>query len=53
MNHFETTLSAKPVWLDSVMIKGIERALRCENVMKRVDSSRPSDHNLVVNDVVL
>jgi len=25
---------------------------RYENVMKRVDSSRPSDHNLVVSDVV-
>jgi endonuclease/exonuclease/phosphatase family metal-dependent hydrolase len=53
VNHFETTLSAKPVRLDNVMIKGIKRALRYENVMKRVDSSRPSDHNLVVSDVVL
>jgi hypothetical protein len=26
--------------------------LRYENVMQRVDSSRPSDHNLVVSDVI-
>jgi endonuclease/exonuclease/phosphatase family metal-dependent hydrolase len=53
INHFETTLSAKPIRLDYVMIKSSERVLRYENVMKRVDSSRPSDHNLVVSDVIL
>ena len=53
VNHFKTTLPAKSVRLDYVMIKGIKRALRYENVMKRVDSTRPSDHNLVVSDVVL
>gem|GEM_PF-1601025 len=52
VNHFKTTLSAKPIRLDCVMIKGSKRVLRYENVMKRVDSSRPSDHNLVVSDVV-
>jgi endonuclease/exonuclease/phosphatase family metal-dependent hydrolase len=52
VNHFKTTLSAKPIRLDYVMIKGSKRALRYENVMKRVDSSRPSDHNLIVSDVV-
>jgi endonuclease/exonuclease/phosphatase family metal-dependent hydrolase len=52
VNHFKTTLSAKPIRLDYVMIKGSKRVLRYENVMKRVDSSRPSDHNLVVSDVV-
>ena len=35
------------------MVKGIKSALRYENVMNRVDSSRPSDHNLVVSDMVL
>jgi endonuclease/exonuclease/phosphatase family metal-dependent hydrolase len=53
INHFETTLSAKSIRLDYVMIKGSKRVLRYENVMKRVDSSRPSDHNLVVSDVIL
>jgi endonuclease/exonuclease/phosphatase family metal-dependent hydrolase len=53
VNHFQTTLSAKPIRLDYVMIKGSKRVLRYENVMKRVDSSRPSDHNLIISDVVL
>jgi endonuclease/exonuclease/phosphatase family metal-dependent hydrolase len=52
VNHFQTTLSAKPIRLDYVMIKGSKRVLRYENVMKRVDSSRPSDHNLIISDVV-
>jgi endonuclease/exonuclease/phosphatase family metal-dependent hydrolase len=53
INHFNTTVTAKRIRLDMVMIKGIKRVLRYENVMKRVDSSRPSDHNLVISDVVL
>jgi endonuclease/exonuclease/phosphatase family metal-dependent hydrolase len=53
VNHFETTLSVKPIRLDYVMIKGSKQVLRYENVMKRVDSSRPSDHNLIVSDVIL
>jgi endonuclease/exonuclease/phosphatase family metal-dependent hydrolase len=57
INHYKTTMpaarSGHGVRLDYVMVKGIKRALRYENVMKRVDSSRPSDHNLVVSDVVL
>jgi endonuclease/exonuclease/phosphatase family metal-dependent hydrolase len=53
INHFTTTLSAKRIRLDYVMVKGIKRAVRYENVMKRVDSSRPSDHNLVISDVIL
>jgi endonuclease/exonuclease/phosphatase family metal-dependent hydrolase len=53
INHYKTTLAAKGVRLDYVMVKGSKRVLRYENVMKRVDSSRPSDHNLVVSDVVL
>jgi hypothetical protein len=35
------------------MVKGCKKMLRYENVMKRVDSSRPSDHNLIVSDIVL
>jgi endonuclease/exonuclease/phosphatase family metal-dependent hydrolase len=53
VNHYETTLAAKGIRLDVVMIKGGKRVLRYENVMKRVDSSRPSDHNLVISDVRL
>ena len=53
VNHYETTLAAKRIRLDLVMIKGSKRVLRYENVMKRVDSSRPSDHNLVISDVRL
>jgi endonuclease/exonuclease/phosphatase family metal-dependent hydrolase len=52
VNHFQTTLSTKPIRLDYVMIKGSKRVLRYENVMKHVDSSRPSDHNLIISDVV-
>lgn len=53
VNHFKTTLAAKRIRLDVVMVKGSKRVLRYENVMKRVDSSRPSDHNLVISDIVL
>ena len=53
INHYKTTLAAKGVRLDYVMVKGCKKMLRYENVMKRVDSSRPSDHNLVVSDIVL
>jgi endonuclease/exonuclease/phosphatase family metal-dependent hydrolase len=53
INHFKTTMPAKRIRLDVVLIKGMKQALRYENVMKRVDSSRPSDHNLVISDVVL
>ena len=53
INHFKTTVPAKRIRLDVVMIKGLKRALRYENVMKRADSSRPSDHNLVISDVIL
>ncbi len=53
VNHFKTTLAAKRIRLDVVMVKGSKRVLRYENVMKRVDSSRPSDHNLVISDIIL
>jgi endonuclease/exonuclease/phosphatase family metal-dependent hydrolase len=53
INHFKTRQPAKRIRLDVVLIKGMKRALRYENVMKRVDSSRPSDHNLVISDIVL
>jgi endonuclease/exonuclease/phosphatase family metal-dependent hydrolase len=53
ISHYKTTLAAKGVRLDYVMVKGSKQILRYENVMKRVDSSRPSDHNMIVSDVIL
>jgi endonuclease/exonuclease/phosphatase family metal-dependent hydrolase len=57
INHFKTTLAAarsgQGVRLDYVLIKGSNNVLRYENVMKRVDSARPSDHNLVISDIVV
>jgi endonuclease/exonuclease/phosphatase family metal-dependent hydrolase len=57
INHFAKTISPGPngygVAIDVIMVKGSQGARRFENVMKRVDSSRPSDHNLVVSDLVL
>ena len=41
------------VRLDYVLVKGGAGVLRSENVMKPVDSNRPSDHNLVLADVRL
>ena len=57
MNHFKRTLTPAThgygVRLDAVLVKGAKGAERFENVMNRVDGSRPSDHNMVVSDVVL
>jgi len=57
VNHFKTTLKAnaagRQVALDVVMAKGATSFSTYENVMKVTDSSRPSDHNMVVSDLVL
>ena len=57
VNHFKTTLKAnaagRQVALDVVMAKGAKSFSTYENVMKVTDSSRPSDHNMVVSDLVL
>jgi len=57
INHFDNTLQPGAqgygVRLDVVMVKGARGARRFENVADRVDSSRPSDHNLVITDLVL
>jgi endonuclease/exonuclease/phosphatase family metal-dependent hydrolase len=53
INHYQTTLAAKGVRLDYVLIKGSKKILQYENVMKRVDSSRPSDHNMIISDMIL
>ena len=57
VNHWKTTLKAnkagRQVALDVVMAKGAKSISTYENVMKVVDSSRPSDHNMVVSNLVL
>jgi endonuclease/exonuclease/phosphatase family metal-dependent hydrolase len=57
INHFKTHL--KPgangfgSRIDAIMVKGSRGAKRFVNVMKPVDSFRPSDHNMIVADLVL
>ncbi|MCW2811104.1 MAG: hypothetical protein JWP61_1562 [Friedmanniella sp.] len=57
MNHFETVqktyAAGRSVALDYILAKGVSSSKRYENVTKRVDSSRPSDHNMIVSDLVL
>lgn len=57
MNHFDRVLhpanQGYGVMLDVIMVRGISGATRFENVMKVKDSSRPSDHNMIISDVVL
>lgn len=57
VNHFKRVLRAnapgRQVALDIVMVKGRVTFSRYENVMQVADSSRSSDHNMVVSDLVL
>ena len=57
VNHWKRTLKAnakgRQVALDVVMAKGVKSFRKYENVMKVVDSRRPSDHNMVVSDLVI
>jgi endonuclease/exonuclease/phosphatase family metal-dependent hydrolase len=58
INHFSTTMEkstskAGGVHLDVVLVKGAKTVNRYENKMARVDSSRPSDHNMVLADIQL
>ena len=58
INHFKTTQKASKsktggVRLDVVMAKGARGFTRYENKVSRVSSLRPSDHNMVVADIVL
>ena len=58
VNHCKRTLKptqrGRRVALDVVMVKGAKSSFkRYENVMKVVDSSRPSDHNMVLADFTL
>ncbi|HEX8508687.1 MAG TPA: endonuclease/exonuclease/phosphatase family protein [Propionibacteriaceae bacterium] len=58
VNHFKTTMtpsksSAGGVHLDIVLVKGAKSVNRYENMMARVDATRPSDHNMVLADIQL
>ena len=57
VNHFRRVLRAnapgRQVALDVVMVKGQVTFSRYENVMQVSDPSRPSDHNMVVSEMVL
>lgn len=55
VNHWRKTLkkTKNGVRLDVVMVKGARAFTRWENKMNRVDGARPSDHNMVVADVVI
>jgi hypothetical protein len=58
INHFKTTLkksksSRGGVRLDVLLVKGGQGMKRYENKLSAVNPTRPSDHNLVLADVVL
>ncbi|GAA1853697.1 endonuclease/exonuclease/phosphatase family protein [Microlunatus capsulatus] len=57
INHFDTRLSPGANGfgsrIDVIMVKGSRGSKRFVNVMRPVDSSRPSDHNMIVSDLVL
>ena len=57
INHWKKTLKpnapGRQVALDVIMLNRGKTFRTYENVMKVVDSSRPSDHNMVVSDLVL
>jgi endonuclease/exonuclease/phosphatase family metal-dependent hydrolase len=57
VNQFSKTLAPNSlgvgVRLDVIMVKGGLGAEQTENVTKPVDAERPSDHSLVVSDIVL
>ncbi len=57
VNHWKATLKkakrGNGVRLDVVMVKGAARVLRWENQMQYRDSTRSSDHNMVLADIDL
>jgi endonuclease/exonuclease/phosphatase family metal-dependent hydrolase len=57
INHFDRVLRpahrGHGVRIDVIMVRGARTTRRFENVMKVVDSTRPSDHNMIISDVVL
>lgn len=56
INHFEKTVKASNTYgsrLDLVMAKGVKGINRYENKVVVTSSARPSDHNMVLGDIVL
>ena len=57
VNHFDLTVYPNKLGvgarLDVIKMLGIRGAVRTENVLKPTDSERPSDHNLIVSDIVM
>ena len=57
LNQFKETVTEHPLQVparfDVVTVSGGRGAARIVNVLEPVDAARPSDHNLVVADVVL
>ena len=57
VNHWHGTLNAnaeaRQVALDVVMGKGVLDFHTYENVMDAIDSTRPSDHNMVISNLVI
>jgi endonuclease/exonuclease/phosphatase family metal-dependent hydrolase len=58
INHFKTTVKKSKnkrggVRLDVLMVKGGQGMKRYENKLAAVNPKRPSDHNMVIADVVL
>lgn len=56
-NGFRATLPAAAqgigVRIDMIFVKGARGSSRFENVMKVTDTQRPSDHNMILADIVL
>ena len=57
INHWKRKVKpnapGRQVALDVVMVKRASSFKHYENVMKVVDTSRPSDHNLIISDVLI
>ena len=57
INHYDRVLKPKSsgfgTRIDVVMVKGSRGSSLFENKMEITDSTRPSDHNLVLADIVL
>ncbi|MDQ2625102.1 MAG: endonuclease/exonuclease/phosphatase family protein, partial [Actinomycetota bacterium] len=57
LNNWAPTMRQYPqgfgVRLDYVLVRGAVGVTRWENVMSVKDSARPSDHNLVVSEILL
>lgn len=57
LNNYDTTMgdpgSAYGARLDAVLVKGVTGSPYWENVFETTDSTRPSDHNMVLSDVVI